>query len=77
MIGPGTRPFGDVPGIISDREERHTFGSGNSITTAPDVSTNIPQRALACYDCDVFYDLNQEWEYCPRCGSELTTIKKE
>jgi len=30
---------------------------------------------LVCADCSVYYEHDDEWSYCPRCGDELQAVK--
>lgn len=36
----------------------------------------IPASITACYECGVYYDGNDDANYCVQCGEELWTLEK-
>lgn len=63
-------------GFDPARSEIPDVGAGSTITptaTAPGdgEADELPQSLLVCYQCGEFYAMDDEWDYCPKCGADL------
>lgn len=41
-----------------------------------DADDSLPRVVLVCKDCDEFYEHDDEWLTCPKCGAGLAEVDR-
>lgn len=69
-IGPGTiDPVDELPDPTAAPPFR--------LNTTPSTSdTKLPRNLLVCWQCEQYWEDDEDWSYCPECSADLAVVSR-